>query len=46
MLAAGVRLTTNQDGQDGGQGVAPAGAGLGAALKPRWRVFPLTGRHP
>mgnify|MGYP005811964975 CR=1 FL=1 len=27
-------------------GVAPFGAGLAAALKPRGRVFPLTGGHP
>jgi hypothetical protein len=41
MLAAGVKFDDEQEDQDGSQGVARAGP-----LKPRWRVFPLTGRHP
>ena len=44
MLAAGVKFDDEQEDQDGSQGVAPAGAGLEAALTPRRRVFPLTGR--
>jgi len=45
MLAAVVKFTTNKRTKMAVRASPVRGRG-GATLKPRWRVFPLTGRDP
>jgi hypothetical protein len=43
-----IRCRDERSGRESKMGVraSPVRGRVGAALKPRWRVFPLTRRHP